>query len=249
MSGHSKWAQIKHKKATTDARRGRLFTRLLKEVTVAARLGGSDPAGNARLRNAIQDAKASNVPNDTIERAIKRGTGELEGITLEEITYEGYGPGGVAVMVEVLSDNRNRTVSEIRHLFARHGGNLGETGCVNWMFDKRGYFAIDRRAMPEEEAMELAVGLGAEDMAIDEDTYEIFTAPERYASVRAALEARGLPLAAKELAMVPQSYVELDGTKAAQALRLMEVLEEHDDVQNVWANFDVDEEALEARSA
>ncbi len=244
MSGHSKWAGIKHKKAITDSRRAKLFTRLLKEISVAARLGGGDPSGNPRLRTAIQDAKTSNVPNDNIDRAIKKGTGELEGAEYEEITYEGYGPGGVAVLVEAMTDNRNRTVSEVRHLFARHGGNLGENGCVSWMFDQRGYFAIPKDAMDEEQFISLALEIGAEDLSTEGDDYEIYTSMEDYVRVREELEGQEIPLEAHELAMVPQSYVEVGANKAPQMLRLMEALEDHDDVQHVWANLDIDQEVL-----
>jgi YebC/PmpR family DNA-binding regulatory protein len=245
MAGHSKWAQIKRKKAVTDSRRAQVWTRLLKEVTVAARLGGGDPDANARLRNAIQDARGANVPNDNIDRAVKRGTGELEGIELVEIAYEGYGVGGVAVLVETMTDNRNRTAAEIRHLFSRHGGSLGENGCVAWMFTKRGYFAIDKGAMSEEEVMELALEVGADDVSIEDEVYEIHTEPSDYDSVREELERREIPLEGKELAMIPQNTVEVAGEDAARILRLMEALEEQDDVQKVWANFDLDPESLE----
>lgn len=247
MAGHSKWAQIKRKKAVTDARRGQLWSRLLKEIAVAARLGGGDPAGNPRLRAAIQDARASNVPNDNIDRAIKRGTGELEGVSYEEVAYEGYGPGGVAIYVEVVTDNRNRTVAEIRHLFSKFGGNLGESGCVAWMFDKRGLFTIEKSALSEEEFMELALELEAADLSIEEDYFEIYTASDDYASVRDRLDERGVPLEASELAMLPQSQVTVDSQDALQLLRLLEALEEHDDVQNVWANFDIESNVLEAQ--
>ncbi|MEE8277279.1 MAG: YebC/PmpR family DNA-binding transcriptional regulator [Thermoanaerobaculia bacterium] len=248
MSGHSKWAQIKRKKAVTDARRGRLWSKLLKEISVAARLSGGDPAANPRLRAAIQDAKGANVPNDNIDRAIKRGTGELQGASYEEVTYEGYGPGGVAILVQALTDNRNRTVSELRYFFSKHGGNLGENGCVAWMFEKRGYFAIDKQALGEEQFMELALELGAADFSIEEGTFEIYTLPEDYEAVRNELERRELPLVEAELAMLPQSQVKLDEKTAPRVLRLMEALEEHDDVQHVWANFDVDSEVLAAHS-
>lgn len=247
MAGHSKWAQIKRKKAVTDARRGQLWSRLLKEIAVAARLGGGDPAGNPRLRAAIQDARASNVPNDNIDRAIKRGTGELEGVSYEEVAYEGYGPGGVAIYVEVVTDNRNRTVAEIRHLFSKFGGNLGESGCVAWKFDKRGLFTIDKSALSEEEFMELALELEAADLSIEEEYFEIYTASDDYASVRDRLDERGIPLEASELAMLPQSQVTVDSQDALQLLRLLEALEEHDDVQNVWANFDIESNVLEAQ--
>ena len=247
MAGHSKWAQIKRKKAVTDARRGQLWTRLLKEITVAARLGGGDPDGNPRLRTAVQEAKSSNVPNDNIDRAIKRGTGELEGVSYEEVTYEGYGPGGVAVLVETLTDNRNRTVADIRHIFSKHGGNLGENGCVAWMFQKRGLFAIDKSMMSEESFMELALELDAADISIEDEIYEIYTAPENYGAISDALELREVPLVAKELAMLPQSQVQVGADKAAQLLRLMEALEEQDDVQHVWGNFDIDSDVLAAQ--
>lgn len=245
MAGHSKWAGIKHKKAAIDAKRARRWTKLVREVIVSARLGGGDPDFNPRLRSAVLDAKADNVPNDTIDRAIKKGTGELEGESFEEVSYEGYAPGGVAVLVEAMTDNRNRTVAELRHLFSRHGANLGESGCVAWMFDRRGYFAIEPDAMSEEELMELALELGVDDFEVGE-LYELLTAPEEYARVREALEARGVPLAAAELAMIPQSTLE-PGENTGAVLRLMEALEDHDDVQHVWANIEVDEEVLAAQ--
>jgi YebC/PmpR family DNA-binding regulatory protein len=244
MAGHSKWSQIKRKKAVTDARRGQLWTKLLKEITVAARIGGGDPSGNARLRTAIQEAKGANVPNENIERAIKRGTGQLEGFTYEEITYEGYGPGGVAILVEALTDNKNRTVSEVRHLFSKSGGNLGENGCVAWMFQKRGFFAIDKETMSEEDFMDLALELEADDISIEEETYEIYTAPEDYSQVFDELASRGIALAAKELAMLPQSSVDLGADQAPKLLKLLEALEDNDDVQHVWANFDIDASVL-----
>ena len=248
MAGHSKWAGIKHKKAAIDAKRAKRWTKLVREVIVSARLGGGDPEFNPRLRSAVADAKADNVPNDTIDRAIKKGTGELEGETYEEITYEGYGPGGVAVLVEAMTDNRNRTVAELRHLFSRHGGNLGENGCVAWMFDRRGYFAVEAGALGEEELMELALDLGVDDIESSDEVHELYTGPEDYAQVRQALEERGVPIVAKELAMVPQTSVEL-GDNASSVLRLVEALEDHDDVQHVWANFEVDEAALAAEGA
>lgn len=248
MSGHSKWSTIKRKKAATDAKRGQLWTKLLREITVSARLGGGDATANPRLRAAVQEARGNNVPNDNIDRAIKKGTGELEGTTYEEVVYEGYGPGGVAVFVEAITDNRNRTVSEVRHLFSRHGGNLGENGCVAWMFHRRGYFAIERSTMDEEKFMELALDLGAEDLATGEEAYEIFTSAEDYSRVKEELEERGMAVVAAELAMLPQSYVDVEDGKAAQVLRLMEALEDHDDVQNVWSNCDLDEELVAAPS-
>jgi YebC/PmpR family DNA-binding regulatory protein len=244
MSGHSKWASIKRKKATTDARRGQLWTRLVKEITVAARLGGGDPGGNPRLRAAIQDAKTSNVPNDNIDRAIKRGTGELEGVTYEEITYEGYAPGGGALLIEAITDNRNRTVAEIRHLFSRSGGNLGESGCVAWMFATRGYFAFERGALGEEAFLELALELEVDDVSTeDPEVYELFTSPEDFDRVREEVAARGLVPVADELEKVAASKIELDPGRATQAARLMEAIEEQDDVQNVWANFELDASA------
>jgi YebC/PmpR family DNA-binding regulatory protein len=243
-AGNSKGSQLKRKKAVRDARRGQLWTKLLKEITVAARIGGGDPSGNARLRTAIQEAKGANVPNENIERAIKRGTGQLEGFTYEEITYEGYGPGGVAILVEALTDNKNRTVSEVRHLFLKSGGNLGENGCVAWMFQKRGFFAIDKETMSEEDFMDLALELEADDISIEEETYEIYTAPEDYSQVFDELASRGIALAAKELAMLPQSSVDLGADQAPKLLKLLEALEDNDDVQHVWANFDIDASVL-----
>jgi len=247
MAGHSKWAQIKRKKAVTDARRGQLWTKLLKEVTVAARLGGGDPDGNPRLRTAIQEAKGANVPNDNIDRAVKRGTGALEDVSYEEVTYEGYGPGGVAILVEVVTDNRNRSVAEIRHLFSKSGGNLGESGCVAWIFKKRGLFVIDNSEMSEEAFMDLALELDAADISIEDDSYEIYSHPESFAAIREELDRRQVPLAAKELAMLPQSQIEVDADKVPQLVRLMEALEDQEDVQHVWANFDIDADVLAAQ--
>jgi YebC/PmpR family DNA-binding regulatory protein len=244
MAGHSKWAQIKRKKAITDARRGKLWTKLLREVTIAARLGGGDAGGNPRLRAAIQEAKANNVPNDNIERAIKKGSGAAEGEALQEVTYEGYGPGGVAVLVEAMTDNRNRTVQDLRHLFSKNGGNLGDSGCVAWMFAKRGYFALQAGSLAEEEFMELALELGADDFSIEPDLYELFTAPEDFGAVSERLESKGMTPDDERLALIPQSQVRVDPEQAPKLLRLLEALEEHDDVQRVWANFDLDEEAL-----
>ncbi len=244
MSGHSKWSTIKRKKAANDSKRGKIFTRLLREVTVAARLGGGDPDGNPRLRAAMQDARSNNVPGDNIERAIKKGTGELEGVTFEEISYEGYGPGGVAILVETMTDNKNRTVSEVRHLFSKHGGNLGENGCVNWMFEKHGYFLVDSEEMSEEEFMELALELEVDDIATDKGGYEMFTSPSDYHAVKEALAERQVPLESAELAMLPQNHVEVPREKVPQVLRIVEALEDLDDVQNVWSNVDIDESAL-----
>jgi YebC/PmpR family DNA-binding regulatory protein len=247
MSGHSKWSTIKHRKAATDARRGKLFNKLLREITVAARMGGGDPKGNPRLRSALLEARANSVPGDTIERAIKKGTGELEGESYEEVVYEGYGPGGVAILVEGLTDNRNRTASEIRHLFTRHGGNLGESGCVAWMFARRGCFAIERGAQgpaaaaspaDDERFMDLALELGADDISIEPDHYLVYTPAEDFAAVQEELERRGVPVAGKELAMIPQSYTPVAADRVGQVTRLVEALEDHDDVQKVWVNLD-----------
>lgn len=246
MSGHSKWSTIKRKKAAVDAKRGKVFTRLLREVTVSARLGGGDPSGNPRLRAAVQEARANNVPNDKLERAIRKGTGELAGAALEEVIYEGYGPGGVAVLVETLTDNRNRTVSEVRHLFSKHGGSLGENGCVSYMFDKRGYFQVDPEAMDEDHFIELALDLDVDDVVTGADGYELFTAPEAYIEVREGLAEREVAVLSGELAMIPQNLVQLDAEKLPKVVRFLEAMEDLDDVQNVWANFDADEDALAA---
>ena len=244
MSGHSKWATIKHKKAATDARRGKLFTKLLREITVSARLGGGDPKSNPRLRSAVLEARSNSVPSDNIDRAIKKGTGELAGEAYEEVLYEGYGPAGVALLVEGMTDNRNRTTSEVRHLFTKHGGSLGESGCVAWMFHRRGFFAIDRSAMDEEKLMELALELGVDDIATEEDHYEIYSPMEDFARIQDELESRGVPLAAKELAMIPQTSIDIPAERVGQVLRLVEALEDHDDVQKVWANLNIDEKVL-----
>ncbi len=246
MSGHSKWSTIKRKKASVDAKRGKIFTRLLREVTVSARLGGGDPAGNPRLRAAMQEARANNVPNDKLDRAIKKGTGELEGVALDEVTYEGFAPGGVAVLVETLTDNRNRTVSEVRHVFSKHGGSLGQNGCVGHLFDQRGYFLIELEAMDEEALMEVALELEVDDFATDKGGYELFTAPDAYIGVREGLAEREVPVVSGELAMVPQTLVPVDAQKLPKILRFLEAMEDLDDVQNVWANFDADEDALAA---
>jgi len=248
MSGHSKWATIKHKKAATDARRGKLFSKLLKEITVAARVGGGDAKGNPRLRAAILEARSNSVPNDNIDRAVKKGTGEIAAEVYEEVIYEGYGPAGVAILVEAATDNRNRTAGEIRHLFARNGGNLGEAGCVAWMFHRRGYFVVDKSAMDEEKLMEIALELGADDVAIEEDVYELYTPMEEFITAQEELERRGVATAVKELAMVPQTTIDVPADKIGQVLRLMEALEDHDDVQKVWANVNIDEKVLAAQS-
>lgn len=249
MSGHSKWHSIKHKKGALDAKRGKLFTKLIKEITIAARSGGSgDPNQNPRLRKAVNDAKAANMPNDTIDRAIKRGTGELEGAHYEEIAYEGYGPGGVAVMVEATTDNRNRTVSELRHIFSKHGGNLGESGSVAWMFNKKGQIMVDLSAKGEDEMLEIALEAGAEDMKTGDEGYEILTAPEDFHAVLEALKKAGIEPVSAEIAMIPQNYVKLEGSSATQMLKLYDALDDHDDVQSVSANFEVDEATMEQQA-
>ena len=241
MSGHSKWHTIKHKKGALDAKRGKLFTKLIKEITVAARTGGGDAEANARLRKAVSDAKAGNMPNDTIDRAIKRGTGELEGVNYEEIMYEGFGPGGVAVMIDSMTDNRNRTVAEIRHIFSKNGGNLGASGSVRHLFDKKGYIVIDKTTKSEDELLELVLDAGADDLRDDEDNFEIITAPENFDTVLAAVKSAGVEPQVAEVEMIPQNYIKLEGNEARQMLKLMEALEDHDDVQKVSANFDISE--------
>ena len=244
MAGHSKWAQIKRKKAVTDARRGQLFTKLLKEISVSARLGGGDSEGNARLRSAIQEARSNNVPNDNIERAILRGTGELEGVTYEDVTYEGYGPGGAAILIEAVTDNRNRTVAELRHLFSKHGGNLGESGCVAWMFEQQGYFVLEDEELTEERLIEIGLELEVDDFNADDEGFELYSSAERFADVRDGLERMEIATSTRELAWLPKSYMQVDPDKTSTLLALMEALEEHDDVQSVWANFDIDAEVL-----
>jgi YebC/PmpR family DNA-binding regulatory protein len=241
MSGHSKWHTIKHKKGALDAKRGKLFTKLIKEIQVAARVGGGDVNANARLRKAVSDAKGANMPNDTIDRAIRRGTGAEEGVTYEEITYEGYGPGGVAVMVDSMTDNRNRTVAEIRHIFGKNGGNLGTAGAVNWMFEKKGYIVIPKDSKPEDELFELVTDAGAEDLRDDEDNFEIITSPDDFEQVLQAVRGAGVEPLVAEVEMIPKEYKKLEGAEAKQMLKLMEALEDHDDVQKVSANFDIAE--------
>jgi YebC/PmpR family DNA-binding regulatory protein len=245
MSGHSKWHTIKHKKGALDAKRGKLFTKLIKELTVAARTGGGDPEANARLRKAVSDAKAGNMPNDTIARAIRRGTGEEEGVNYDEITYEGIGPGGVAIIVEAMTDNRNRTVAEIRHAFSKYGGNLGVSGSQSWNFEKKGYIVVEKAAKSEDELFEIVTEAGAEDLRDDEDNFEIITAPENFEAVHDAVKKAGVEPQVAEVEMVPKSYVKLEGADARQMLKLMEILEDHDDVQKVSANFDIDEAEME----
>ena len=246
MSGHSKWHSIKHKKGALDAKRGKLFTKFIKEITVAARSGGGDVEGNARLRKAISDAKAGNMPNDTIDRAVRRGTGEEEGVNYEEITYEGYGPGGVALLIESVTDNRNRTVAEIRHAFSKNGGNLAAAGAVAWMFEKKGYIVVDKTAKPEDELFDIVIEAGADDLRDDEENFEIITTPEQFDTVHAAIKTAGIEPQVAEVSLVPQTYVKLEGQEARQMLKLMEALEDHDDVQKVSANFDISEADMAA---
>lgn len=246
MSGHSKWHTIKHKKGALDAKRGKIFTKLIKEITVAARTGGTgDIDANARLRKAVTDAKAQNMPNDTIDRAIKRGTGELEGVSYDEITYEGYGPNGVAVLVETMTDNRNRTVAELRHIFSKNGGNLGEAGSVAWMFDKKGYFVVDKADKGEDELFEIAIEAGADDMQDEGDVFEIFSTPENFDAVNDAIKAAGIDPQAAEISMVPQNYIKLEGGDAKTMMKLYDAIDDNEDVQKVYANFDIDESEME----
>ncbi|HEV3317144.1 MAG TPA: YebC/PmpR family DNA-binding transcriptional regulator [Candidatus Angelobacter sp.] len=245
MSGHSKWATIKHKKGALDAKRGKIFTRLIKEITMAAKSGGGDPEGNPRLRGAIAAAKAENMPQDNIKRAIQRGTGELPGATYEEITFEGYGPGGVALIAEVTTDNRNRTVSEIRHVFGKNGGNLGEAGSVAWMFSKKGQIVVPKAAAKEDDLMNIVLENGGDDLNDDGDNWEIITAPASFESVLEAIKKANLEVVHSGIGMVPQNYIKLEGASANQMIRLLEALEDQDDVQNVYSNFDVDQKQLE----
>ncbi|MBI2881059.1 MAG: YebC/PmpR family DNA-binding transcriptional regulator [Candidatus Tectomicrobia bacterium] len=245
MSGHSKWSSIKHKKAAVDARRGKLFTKLIKEITVATRTGGKDPNGNSRLRTAIAAAKAANMPMENVERAIKKGAGELPGVAYEEATYEGYGPMGVAVLIQAVTDNRNRTVADLRHVFSRHGGNMAEAGAVSWMFEKKGVLLVETDKAEEDVLLELALEAGAEDLKTEDRNFVITTSPENFESVRDKLAEREIPLASADLTMVPQSTIQLNVEKARQVLKLMDALEDHDDVQNVYANFDIPDSVME----
>lgn len=246
MSGHSKWHTIKHKKGALDAKRGKIFTKLIKEITIAARSGGSGDVNiNARLRKAVSDAKANNMPNDTIDKAIKRGTGELDGVSYDEITYEGYGPGGVAVLVNTTTDNRNRTVAEIRHTFSKNGGNMGEANSVSWMFNKKGQIIIDAALKGEDDMLEIALEAGAEDMSSDGETHQILTAPEDFHTVLDTIKAKGIEPMSAELAMIPQNTIKLEGGDAAKMLKLYEALDDHDDTQSVYANFEIDDADME----
>ena len=247
MSGHSKWSQIKHKKANSDAKRGKVFTKIVKEIATAAKLGGGDPDGNPRLRTAIENAKEVNMPHDNIKKAIMKGTGELPGVSYEEYLYEGYGPAGVAVMVEVMTDNKNRTVPEIRHIMAKNGGSLGESGCVSWIFDKKGYILVNKTRASEDAVMSAALEAGAEDMKNDpeEENFEVITSPEDFAAVNEAIGKAGIPIESAEVTMLPKNYVVLDVKAAEQMLRLVDALEDNDDVQNVYANFDISDDVAE----
>ncbi len=246
MSGHSKWHSIRHKKAKVDAQRGKMFTRLIKELTVAARMGGGDPESNARLRTAMATAKAANMPADNIDRAVKKGTGELPGVTYEEITYEGYGPAGVAIMIDTMTDNKNRTVAEIRHMIGKHGGNLGANGCVSWMFHTKGIITVDAEGVDEDKLMEIAIDAGAEDFSNEDGVFQITTDLAGFEEVRSTIEAEGIDMASAELSKIPENTVEISEKDAAKVIRLMDALENQDDVQNIYANFDIPEEILEA---
>jgi YebC/PmpR family DNA-binding regulatory protein len=249
MSGHSKWHTIKHKKGAADAKRGKVFTRIIKELTVAARNGGGDPATNPRLRTIIADAKSVNMPADNIKKAIQRGTGELPGVTYEEITYEGYGPGGAALILECMTDNKNRTVGEIRHLLEKYNGNLGSSGSVAWMFSKKGYIVVDKSAADEEKLLNAVLEAGGDDLRDDGDSWEVLSDPSAFEAVRDAVKALGIEPASAQVAMLPQNYVKLQGKEASHMVKLMEALEDHDDVQHVWSNFDIEEKEIEASLA
>ena len=244
MSGHSKWSKIKHGKAKEDAKRGKAFSKLIREIMVCARDGGGDISFNPRLRTIVATAKAVNMPNDNIERAIKKGTGELGGVSFEEVTYEGYGPGGVAIMIDVLTDNKNRTVADIRHILGRHNGSLGEGGCVAWNFDKRGMILVDAAEVSEDTLLDVALEAGAEDIETEGDTYEVVTAPNEVMDVKEALEAKGITVATAEISMLPKSTVSIDDKTAVSVLKLMDALEDQDDVQHVYSNFDIPEEVM-----
>lgn len=247
MSGHSKWSTIKHKKAAKDAKKGKLFTKFIKEITVAARMGG-DINANPRLRTAVTTARAASMPGENIDRAIKKGTGELEGVTYEEIQYEGYGPGGAAIIAQVLTDNKNRTVSEIRRLFSKHGGNLGETGCVSWMFDKKGLIAIEKSQIDEERLMGIVLDAGAEDVRDEDDLFEVVTRPEDFAVVKDRLDREKIAVASAHVTLMPKNSVDVDAKHVEQILKLTEELEDHDDVQSVSANFNIPTELMEKAS-
>lgn len=248
MAGHSKWANIKHKKSAEDAKRGKVFTKLVKEIIVAARMGGGDPEANPRLRTVLEKAKQNNLPKDNIERAIKKGTGELEGVNYEETVYEGYGPGGAAVYVESLSDNKNRTVSDIRHIFSKHGGNMGENGCVSWVFDKKGWIPVNKSDSEEETLMETAIEAGAEDIRDEGDVFEVITPPDAFEDVKEALRGAEIPFDGAEVTMLPQTTISLTGNDAEKMLKLMNALDDNDDVQRVHTNADIPDEVIAAAS-
>jgi YebC/PmpR family DNA-binding regulatory protein len=245
MSGHSKWSSIKHKKAATDAKRGKLFTRFIRELSIAARAGGGDPESNSRLRHAIDGARAANMPSDNIKKAIQRGTGELEGVNYEELSYEGYGPGGVALLVEAMTDNKNRTVSEVRYVFNKYNGNLGEQGCVSWMFTRKGMIIVSASAIGEDELMEVVLESGAEDMKKEGENFVISTSTEDFDKVHQALKAKKIAIESAEISKVPSTYIKLEGRQAEQMLKLYDKLEELEDIQNVWANFDIADEVID----
>ena len=245
MSGHSKWSTIKHKKGAADAKRGKMFTKLIKEIMVAARFGGGDPDGNPRLRTAISAAKGVNMPKDNIERAIKKGAGELEGTHYEEFTYEGYAPGGVAVMVDIMTDNKNRTIADIRHIFSKNNGRIGETGCVSYMFLKKGLIVLEKKDVNEDRLIEIALDVGAEDVNDEGDTFEVVTDPRNFEKVKNALDKDSIKYTLAEITMVPQNTIRIEGKEAEQTLRLVEMLEDSDDVQKVYANFDIPDDVLE----
>jgi YebC/PmpR family DNA-binding regulatory protein len=249
MSGHSKWASIKHKKGALDAKRGRIFTRLIKELTVAARAAGGDPDMNPRLRTIIADAKAANMPAENIKRAIRRGTGEEPGVSYEEAQYEGYGPGGAAVIIDVLTDNKNRTVGELRHMLTKHNGNLGESNSVAWMFSKKGYIVVEKAAADEEKLLNAVLEAGGDDLRDDGDTWEVLSEPSAFEAVRDAVKALGVEPATAQVAMLPQNYIKLEGKDASNMVKLMDALDDHDDVKQVWSNFDIEEREIEASLA
>jgi YebC/PmpR family DNA-binding regulatory protein len=244
MSGHNKWAKIKRKKGVTDAKRGRLFTRLIKEMTIAARDGGGNSAGNPRLRLAIEKAQAANMPAENIKRAIQRGTGELPGVSYEEVTYEGYGPAGVAIIIEAVTDNKNRTVAEVRHMLEKYNGKLGATGSVAWMFHRKGVIRVAKGARGEDELLGIILDAGADDMKVDDDGFEIVTTPENFEMVRQSLEKQGIPMEEAEVQMIPENYIKVEGREAEQVLKLNEAIEDHEDTQHVYANFDIDEKVM-----
>ncbi len=248
MSGHSKWSTIKHKKGAADAKRGKIFSKLIKEITVAARMGGADPEANSRLRHALINARTQNMPKDTYERAVKKGAGDLEGVNYEEIVYEGYGPGGVAVLVECMTDNRNRTIAEVRHAFGKAGGNVGTSGCVAWMFDKKGLITVNKKDATEETLMEVALDAGAEDIKDEGDVFDIIMSPSDFDAVKDAIDAANIKFEAAEITMIPQTLTELKGAEAEQMIKFMDVLDDLDDVQKFYSNADISDETLDAMS-